>query len=206
MKCLRNCTGNCSPNNITNCTGCAPGYYILPSVNCKPCPTGCTECTSATSCTSCASGYTPSNSSGSLICIEQCQYPCVTCTTSTKCLTCIAGYYAQGNKCILNLTCSPSVCKTCPSGSYGSPPNCYACPQACQNCSSISSCSACNAGAYLSSSSCLLCPTPCSTCSGQLGISQTMLCDICADGYFISAATTTGLICAPCSVNCFTCT
>lgn len=101
--CSYSCS-SCNPNNITECTSCAPGL-ALKNGKCEPCSdTKCKVCDNST-CTSCVDGYTVGSNN---TCIPKCKLPCLTCQEGSPsvCLSCQTGSTLSNGTCVIDLACN----------------------------------------------------------------------------------------------------
>lgn len=166
----------------TNCSTCAPAYYLSPATQlCRPCSTpNCYSCSNtqyAGQCSLCRTGYmlTPTNQ------CTACPSGCDICSNST------------------GLT----LCSTCSMGYYSSTPTqCAACPDGCSTCTNSSSCVTCSPGSYLTLlNACAPCLPSCSHCQSGSTCSQ------CNTGFYWvpSADTNSSGSCSPCSHPCLDC-
>lgn len=194
---------NCTVNNITHCTSCAPGLSLVNS-KCISCPEKCREC-SGKKCTTCIFGYTP-NSNGE--CILSCEISCATCADNrpSRCLTCYTGAKLVDKKCVQDLSCNnDSSCTDCGQalGYYRVGSSCLPCPISanCLQCDMTSpqECLICENGFYVNTN------MTCSKCNSQcIQCSSADICSACIIGFTLSANQTTGQ-CLACLFPCLTC-
>ncbi len=173
VKCLVGCTGECFPQDITQCRSCSPNFYLSNHYLCVRCPTGCYTCINSF-CTICINGYTLTRYN---TCVQNCNFPCLTCSQN-GCLSCLPGYKLLSTDCIFDdSTCNP-VCTYCPPGSFlNSTSLCGTCSIGCSMCIGPGVCTICFDGYYLFLGSCSQCPTMCKRCLNGNS------CIECAKGY-----------------------
>ena len=94
---------SCNVDNLTECFGCRPTYFLGDAGTCETCPAQCRTCLSATACKTCAAGYTRGAKAisvgGGYQCV-QCSSSCLTCLGGPRfCTSCASGFRFFGWKC-----------------------------------------------------------------------------------------------------------
>lgn len=214
---LRSDNGKCVPTVYLNCTS---GHYVdLESLQCNPCPDGCSNCTTNTTCTLCdlplflttggeCVAVCPNNTimdDGSRLCLNtHCSEFCLTCygREAALCSSCVNGSILFDNACV----------QQCPGHTYKVAGNssCQHCHGSCASCNGPLkiNCLSCPSGKYFRGNECLstcppgtrpsdhggdcqLCPDKCAKCSA------TVSCDVCQDGYLLLVSDHTCVVGCP---------
>ncbi|KAF8602810.1 hypothetical protein BDV93DRAFT_545182, partial [Ceratobasidium sp. AG-I] len=206
--------------NATNCSVCAPGFFLDPLGECEVCSQGCSSCATTTGvCTTCKTGFTPDTndrtrcvptpptSSTGISCADGqfldastgacigCSPLCKTCTgpLSTQCVACGAGQFmGPGGRCVA--VDGGGVCQGTKLVANNAKGICDACPSTCTSCS-ISSFSVVSTPSQITCQACLpgLVLTPQGKCASR-----------CPAGTFVSPSD--GFTCTSCDGSCAECT
>lgn len=143
----------CNANNPSECTMCAPGFYITRVLNnltavsatCSPCPSYCSYCMNATYC------KTLKNPSGEVL--VKMKYMTILAKCDPGCMSC-----SDAN---------PSFCKMCMPGFFYYDGICKPCGAQCMSCTpgNMTYCTSCFPNHYLTNNStCQSCDKSCTTC------------------------------------------
>lgn len=216
---------NCAGMNGTVCSVCKEGYYLKDGgMKCEKCTPPCATCSGPKTCTGCIEMFTLQgttcgiqncavlenlkcktcdpgymHSLDSVECIR-CSPNCATCKGSSDiCQSCPKGLQLDSatKKCVVQncLRMSGNICVECISGYYTdfTGTTCLLCTKPCKTCRGFSNwCTSCEKDYVLFSSSCML--FNCTTMSG-------LKCDVCENGFYLTAEKT----CAKCDATCSQC-
>lgn len=219
---------NCLTMNGQLCGVCVKGYYLAnDALSCIACQSPCSSCMeTATHCTECPPGYRLNTILNTCV-IDKCDK---TSETGDKCVNCTEGFFVSesGTTCIQCSTqckaCSQSanLCTKCNTGYTLESNSCLL-----SNCAQVDGdrCTKCSEGYFITDTfKCEKCGTQCKECQGtattcisceqpyilqggSCSISNciqiaNMLCDKCADGYYVTADKKR---CLACDLSCKTC-
>jgi len=221
VPCATGCQQCTSFTNCTNCitplvlqgtvcqATCNSGFTALGSV-CQGCPTGCLQCTQNFICFYCADGLYMYNGACYSVCpagtigdSTQANWNCVPC--NSPCRTCInhPSYCTScenGRGFLQTSAVDQSCVQNCIDGTFANNGVCQVCDFKCATClGSATNCISCPANQILYQGGCW------ATCPAILlqgtGTGSATCVDNCPDGFYKVSATA----CAPCSIQCTTC-
>ena len=221
VPCATGCQQCTSFTNCTNCINplvlqgtvcqatCNSGFTALGSV-CQGCPAGCLQCTQNFICFYCADGLYMYNGACYSVCpagtigdSTQANWNCVPC--NSPCRTCInhPSYCTscENGKGFLQTSAVDQSCvQNCIDGTFANNGVCQVCDFKCATClGSATNCISCPANQILYQGGCW------ATCPAILlqgtGTGSATCVDNCPDGFYKVSATA----CAPCSIQCTTC-
>lgn len=214
--------GQCSCNagwttasNGTQCSTCAPGFFLDGNGNCAVCGLGCQQCANGSGiCVTCKQGFTqdandrtkcdaaqsvttsgtvcPDGSFSNGSACQPCSPSCSTCSgpTSNNCIVCGNGQFLLGGSCVP--TDGNGVCTGSSMVANNNKHSCDSCPAKCTSCGIPNF----NVASTINQ-------LQCTTCLPGSVLSNGSCIGSCPSGTFLSPKD--NLTCTPCSSQCGTC-